>query len=428
MSRTSSGAGPAPATLHRPGSPGYRRLNAAMVLAGLAAFGLLYAAQPVLPEIGEELGVGPSAASLTVSAATGALALAVLPGAALAVRWGRVRLMRAGLVASVLLTAAAAVAPDFASLVVLRTLSGLALAAVVGVAMGHVGAEVHPAGLGSAMGLYVAGNSLGGVAGRLLTAGVADLASWRWGFAVLAVAGAVVTAGFWRLLPPPVADRPATRAERSARGTSGGGVRVLLRRPAVLALVTVPFALMGGFVAVYNYLGYRLSAAPFDLAPAVIGLVFLSYLAGTVTSALAGRAVDRVGRPPVLVVSILVMGAGLALTLPDRLPLVVAGLVVLTGGFFAAHATASGWAPVVAAPFGTEGSALYVAAYYAGSSVFGLAIGGAWTADGWAGVVISVGALAVVALVAGLVVAQSMRRTLKRPPCPVREACHTDVR
>ena len=407
-----------------------------MVLAGLAAFGLLYAAQPVLPEIGEELGVGPSAASLTVSAATGALALAVLPGAALAGRWGRVRLMRVGLVASVLLTGAAAVAPDFASLVVLRTLSGLALAAVVGVAMGHVGAEVHPAGLGSAMGLYVAGNSLGGVAGRLLTAGVADVASWRWGFAVLAAAGAVVTAGFWRLLPPSVADPTARSADRPDERTGdrapGGGVRVLLRRPAMLALVTVPFALMGGFVAVYNYLGYRLSAAPFDLAPAVIGLVFLSYLAGTVTSAVAGRAVDRLGRPPVLVVSVLVMGAGLALTLPDRLPLVIAGLVVLTGGFFAAHATASGWAPVVAAPFGTEGSALYVAAYYAGSSVFGLAIGGAWTAYGWPGVVLSVGALAAVALVAGLVVALSMRGTLggtlERRSCPVRDACHTDVR
>ena len=128
--------------------------------------------------------------------------------------------MRVGLVASVLLTGAAAVAPDFASLVVLRTLSGLALAAVVGVAMGHVGAEVHPAGLGSAMGLYVAGNSLGGVTGRLLTAGVADVASWRWGFAVLAAAGAVVTVGFWRLLPA-VGGGPARTAGPDQVGGPG---------------------------------------------------------------------------------------------------------------------------------------------------------------------------------------------------------------
>jgi YNFM family putative membrane transporter len=375
-----------------------------MVLAGLAAFGLLYAAQPVLPQLGEEFGVGPSAASLAVSAPTGALAVAVLPAAALAVRWGRVPVMRLGLVASVVLTFAVAAAPDFTTLVVLRTLTGVALAAVVAVAMGHVGAEVHPVGLGSAMGLYVAGNSLGGVGGRLVTAGVSDFTSWRGGVVALAVLAAVVTVGFWRLLPPPVAEDSAAGSPRA-----GGAVRSLLGRPALLMLVVVPFTLMGGFVAVYNYLGYRLSGSPFDLTPAVLGLVFLAYLAGTVASAAAGRAADRLGRPRVLVASVLVMVTGLLLTLPDRLPLVVLGLVVLTGGFFAAHATASGWAPVVAAPYATQGSALYVCAYYAGSSVFGLVVGEAWAGAGWGGVVAAVGTLAAVGLAAGLGVAAATR-------------------
>ena len=390
--------------LHQPGTPGFRRLNAAMVLAGLAAFGLLYAAQPVLPQLGAEFGVGPSAASLAVSASTGALALAVLPVAGLAARWGRVRVMKVGLVLSVLLTLAVAVAPDFTTLVVLRVLSGLALAAVVGVAMGHVGAEVHPGGLGSAMGLYVAGNSLGGVGGRLVTAGVSDGTSWRWGVVALAAAAAVVTILFWRLVPEAVAPE-----EPAAGDQPGPDVAPRATPWALAALVVVPFTLMGGFVAVYNYLGYRLSAAPFDLPPAVLGLVFLAYLAGTLASALAGRAVDRVGRPPVLVVSVVVMVAGLLLTLPDRLWVVVLGLVVLTGGFFGAHATASGWAPVVAAPRGTRGSAAYVAAYYAGSSVFGLAVGEAWAAYGWGGVVAAVALLAALGLVAGLVVAVSER-------------------
>jgi YNFM family putative membrane transporter len=391
--------------LHRPGTAGFRRLNGAMVLAGLAAFGLLYAAQPVLPQLGDEFGVGPSAASLAVSAPTGALALGVLPAAALAVRWGRVRVMRVGLVLAVLLTAAVAVSPDFTTLVVLRALSGLALAAVVAVAMGHVGAEVHPVGLGSAMGLYVSGNTLGGVGGRLVAAGVSDGSSWRWGIAALALVAAGVTVAFWRLLPEPVADDAGGGQPSGDRGAVG----TLLRRPGLVALVVVPFTLMGGFVAIYNYLPYRLSAAPFDLAPALLGLVFLAYLAGTVASAAAGWAADRLGRPGVLVASVLVMGAGLALTLPDSLTLVVVGLVVLTGGFFAAHATASGWAPVVAAPYGTQGSALYVCAYYAGSSVFGLVIGEAWARAGWGGVVAAVGALAVVALGAGTVVVGATR-------------------
>ena len=341
---------PATTRLHLPGTPGYRRLNLAMVLAGLGAFGILYAAQPVLPQIGEEFAVSPSRASLAVSASTGALALFVLPAAALAGRFGRVRSMRVGLLLAVALTALAAVAPTFGTLVALRALSGAVLAGVVAVAMGHVGSEMHPSGLGSAMGLYVAGNSLGGVGGRLLTAAVADATSWRGGVGVLAAASLVVTVAFWILVPDPVAPyEPGSDAPRAESLVD------LLRRPGLLALVAIPFLLMGGFVAVYNYLGYRLLAEPFSLPLAVVGLVFLAYLAGSVSSAVAGRLADAVGRPRVIVASVLVMAGGLLLTLPDVLALVVLGLVVFTAGFFAAHATASGWMPVVAAPYGTGG-------------------------------------------------------------------------
>lgn len=389
---------PATTRLHLPGTPGYRRLNLAMVLAGLGAFGILYAAQPVLPQIGEEFAVSPSRASLTVSASTGALALFVLPAAALAGRFGRVRSMRVGLLLAVALTALVAVAPTFGTLVVLRALSGAVLAGVVSVAMGHVGSEMHPSGLGSAMGLYVAGNSLGGVGGRLLTAAVADATSWRGGIGVLAAASLVVTVAFWVLVPDPVAPyEPGPDAR-------GGSPVELLRRPGLAALVAIPFLLMGGFVAVYNYLGYRLLAAPFSLPLAVVGLVFLAYLAGSVSSAVAGRLVDAVGRPRVIVAAVLVMAGGLLLTLPDVLALVVLGLVVFTAGFFAAHATASGWMPVVAAPYGTRGSALYVCGYYAGSSVFGALLGLAWTGAGWPGVAAGVGALTAAALVAAGVV------------------------
>jgi YNFM family putative membrane transporter len=378
-----------------------------MMLAGLGAFGILYAAQPVLPQISDEFGVSPTRAALAVSASTGALALCVLPAAALAIRWGRVRTMRTGLLLAVLFTLLAAAAPTFGSLIVLRALAGAVLAGVVAVAMGHVGSETHPSGLGSAMGLYVAGNSLGGVGGRLITAAVADATSWRWGVGLLAAAALVVTVAFWRLLPEPVAlDEEDPREDATA-----GRLR---STPGVWGLVAIPFLLMGGFVAVYNYLGYRLLAAPFSLPLAVAGLVFLAYLAGSVSSAVAGRLADALGRPRVLVAAILLMGAGIALTVPDRLVLVVVGLVVFTTGFFAAHAVASGWMPVVAAPHRTRGSALYVCGYYAGSSVFGALLGLTWTDAGWTGVAAGVGVLVALALVAtAAVVRATTRRTAR---------------
>ncbi len=397
---------------HLPGTPEYRRLNTAMVLVGLAAFGILYATQPILPQLGEEYAVGAARASLTISAATGALALLVIPATAIGVRIGRVRTIRWGLLLAVALTLLAAAAPSFATLVALRGLTGAALAGVVAVAMGHVAAEVHPSGLAGAMGLYVAGNTLGGVSGRLVASAAADLGGWRVGLAVLGLAALLVTVAVWLL-----AEETGPSAGPASAGRDGGAGRrtsptlALLREPALVALLLVPFVLMGGFVATYNYLSYRLTAPPFDLPAALVGLVFLAYLAGTVSSTIAGRAAQRWGRPVVMTIGVLVMAVGLTLTVPDRLGLVVAGLVVLTAGFFAGHGTARGWAPVLGAAAPSRASALYVAMYYAGSSLFGTLVGLAWKAGGWPATVSAVGVLVGAGLGLILLAAVGARRS-----------------
>ena len=71
---------------------------------------------------------------------------------------------------------------------------------------------------------------------------------------------------------------------------------------------------MGGFVALDNYLGFRLFAAPFNLPQTLISLLFLAYLAGTWSSAQAGVLAARFGRRPVLLSAIAGMVAGVLLT------------------------------------------------------------------------------------------------------------------
>ncbi|MFD1859690.1 MFS transporter [Aeromicrobium camelliae] len=381
---------------HRPGSAAYRRLNWAMLMAGIAAFGMLYSTQPLLPQIGDAFAVSPSSAALTVSAGTGGLAITVVLATWIGERVGRARVMRLGLVVAVVAQLVSTAMPTFELLIAARVVLGLALAGLVGVAMGHVGAEVHPAGLGQAMGLYVAGNSIGGVLGRLVTAGVSEFASWRLADAALGMCAAAATVAFIVLLP--ASDQvprrhlpPQPRPDRAA-----------WLRPQVWALALVPFLLMGGFVALYNYLTYRLVGPPFSLSPAVVGLVFLAYLAGSVTSAVAGHAADRIGRVRAITACLALMALGIVATLPDALWLVVLGLVVLTAGFFGAHAVASGWMPLVGRGLGPLASGVYVSAYYAGSSVLGAAVGIAWTHGGWsatAGTVLGLTALAGVCVV-----------------------------
>ena len=350
-----------------------------MLGAGLAGFGLLYCTQALLPAIGATFGVGPAAASLTVALTTGALALAIVPMSSLAESFGRARVMRFALVAACLLTAAGAFAGAFWQELVVRALVGLALAGVVAVAMGHLGDEVPPRLVGTAMGLYVSGNTLGGVTGRVLPAAVHSVGSWR--VAVLAMAGvaALATVAFVLLLPAARRFRPVPFGVRTHLHAIGDH----LREPGIRRLCLTAFLLMGGFVGTYNYLTYRLEQAPFDLPASVGGLVFLAYLAGTVTSTLAGRWADRLGRRAVMLVSMAVMAAGLALTVPDVLWCVVLGLVVFTGGFFGAHGTASGWVARRATSRRAQASALYLMAYYLGSSLGGSLLGLAWSAGGW---------------------------------------------
>jgi YNFM family putative membrane transporter len=137
--------------------------------------------------------------------------------------------------------------------------------------------------------------------------------------------------------------------------------------------------LMGAFVALYNYLGFRLQAPPFHPSQTAIGTVFLLYVLGTWASVWSGRLVDRVGRRNVLWVMVVAMGAGLVLTLSKLLFMVISGVALFTIGFFGAHATASGWVGERAGERRSLATALYLTGCYLGASVLGSLAGLAWS-------------------------------------------------
>jgi predicted MFS family arabinose efflux permease len=406
-----------------------RRLLVALFGAGTAAFAQLYAPQSVLPDAARELATSASATALLVSAATLGLAVGVLPWAWVADRIGRVRSMTIAMLGATAVGLAVPFAPSFGLIIAGRAVEGLLVAGVPAVAMAYLTEMLTESGGAAAVpraaGTYVAGTSMGGLLGRLVSGGVAELFGWRAGVGAVAVACLVATGVFVWLAPRDhgIGRRPrggaGTRTGTSAgtgagtsAGTSAGanagseaapGRLRVLRSPRLLVLDAQGLLLMGGFVAVYNYLGFRLADEPFGLSPGVVSLVFLAYLAGTWSSARTGRFVVRHGRRRVLIVSTGIMAVGVVATLSGWLPLVLAGLVVLTAGFFGAHAVASGWTPVAAPQARTQAAAVYNLAYYAGSSVFGWLGGVGFALAGWPGTVGMV--LALVAVAAGLAAA-----------------------
>jgi MFS transporter, YNFM family, putative membrane transport protein len=383
---------------HERGTPGYRRLGAAMWCAGLATFVLVYCVQGLLPTLASQFGLSSSTSSLALSATTGALAIAVVPLSTLAESWGRVRVMTIALATTAVLGVLAPLAPNFPTLVGIRALQGVAIAALPALAMSHMTREVAPRWLGSAIGLMIAGNTLGGLSGRLIAGAVADVAGWRIGLGVIGVLSIICTVAFRLVLPPAVAEAPPRVRFREL----GPLTLVHLRDPGLLCLFGIGFLVMGAFVTVYNYLGFRLLAAPFDLPAQLVGLIFLGYVAGTWASTTAGRLGDRIGRRKVMWGATLVGVLGAWVTVPDNLIAVLAGLLLVTVGFFGAHSLASSWVGRRATLLrgGSPGvaSSLYLCTYYLGSSIGGAVGGIAYDDASWFGVAVYVSGLLVVAL------------------------------
>lgn len=372
----------------RTGSRGYRRASIALFFGGFSTFALLYNLQPVMPQLAVEFGLTPAMASGAVSGATIALAAMLIPAAILADRLGRKPVMTAALCLATLFTLLAGFAGDFKQLLLWRVLLGLTLAGLPAVAMAYLSEEIEASSLGRAMGLYISGNALGGMSGRFLTALVADHAGWRTALLVLAAISALTTLIFWRLLPASAHFRPTRVALRQI----WSHVRQNFADPGLRWLFALGFLLMGCFTSLYNYLGFRLVAAPFSLSSSQIGGIFLLYLVGIAASNLAPRLAERFGRPNILGAMVALMATGLALTVAWRLAAVILGVALFTFGFFAGHAVAAGWVGRRPAAARALAAALYLCSYYVGASLVGSLSGLAWQFDGWLGVAACLGA------------------------------------
>ncbi len=381
---------------HRRGGTGYRRVLAALTCAGVATFAQLYSLQGLLPLVSRDLGVTAAQASLSVSVATMALAATVLPWSFVSDRWGRVRIMGLAVVLATVFGLLVPAAPTFEALLVLRALEGAALGGIPALAIAYLTEEVSPGHAGAAAGAYVAGTTLGGLFGRLLAGPVADLAGWRMGTLAVSLCAAAAAAGFLLLAPRP---RGFVPARTEGFGAVLGKLLPQLRSAPLLALYAQAFLLMGCFVSVYNYLGFRLEAPPYLFPASAVALIFLAYLAGTVTSRLVAGLAGRWGRRTVLLASTGTMLAGAAMTLAAPVAMILAGLVLFTAGFFGAHSIASGWTGSLSTNGRAQAASLYNLSYYAGSSIIGWSAGLVFQQFGWgvmAGTLAVLGALAAV--------------------------------
>ncbi|UUZ83832.1 MFS transporter [Paenibacillus sp. P26] len=231
--------------------------------------------------------------------------------------------------------------------------------------------------------------------GRVAVSTLTEALSWRWGIGILAVISLAASLYFWRNLPP-------SRHFRMRRMEPKAILQLFaaqFRDSGLICLFALGAILMGGFVTLYNYLEFRLLEAPFHLPPTLVGWVFVIYLVGTFSSSWMGRMSDRIGRRAVLWINVLLMLAGILLTLSAQLAVVILGAGIFTFGFFGDHSTASSWVGDRAAAGKAQASSLYLLFYYVGSSLGGSAGGLFWSRYEWAGIVGMISVMLLLAMV-----------------------------
>lgn len=372
----------------RKGTAAYRRAALAMFLAGFATFSLLYWPQSLLPLMARTWAVTPAASSTLIALSTIAMAVMLIPASLLSDRFGRKRVMSSAMLLAALFTLAMACAPTFQMVLLLRFGVGLMLAGLPAVAMTYLSEEVEPAALTSAMGLYISGTAFGGMSGRLLSVWAAEYWGSDGAALVVGLCGLLAALCFLYCLPLSRQFRPRPLPlKRTGRQALNQALTQLLRDPALWALWAIGFLLLGCFVSLYNYIGFRLEQPPFAWSSLALGSVFLLYVFGGVASAASGRMTRRWGLVPALQVMLLTLMLGMLMTLSDSVPVLLLGMALFTLAFFAGHALASSAVGQRAQGHQALAASIYLCSYYAGASVLGPIVGLFWHGQSWSGVI-----------------------------------------
>jgi YNFM family putative membrane transporter len=370
----------------------------AVATAGFCTFLNLYSPQALLPALSREFGVGAAEISTVMTASTLAIALTAPFTGAVADVLGRKRVIAAAMLAVVVPMVGAALASDVQALIGWRFVQGLLLPPIFAVTVAYIGDEWPPAQVAGVAGIYIAGSSLGGFCGRLLPGLLGDLFGWRVAFLALAglsLAGAVMLA---LLLP-----REKGFVRSQGLSTSAGQMLRHLKNPQLLATYGIGFGVLFNFIAVFTYVSFHLAAAPYHFSSTLLGLIFVTYLAGTVIAPTTGWMTARLGRRRFLLAVIAAWVGGALLMLLAPIPAIIAGLTFCAACGMLCQTISTGYVTEIAREGRSSAVGLYVTAFYTGGSMGAFLPGLAWEWGGWPATIAMVLAmLAVMAVIAVL--------------------------
>jgi predicted MFS family arabinose efflux permease len=373
----------------------------AVFLCGMFAFVDMYCTQPLLPLLARVFRASEARVSLTISASTFGVACSAALLAIFAERLDRKRMIVGSTGTLAVCTLLTATATSLPALALWRLLQGLVTPGIFIITIAYVTEEWPALQVPRVMSVYVAGTVFGGFLGRVLGGTVGAREGWRMVFLLLGCVGLLGALATARLLAPGTLLAPgAARRGSAAKASRMAPVLANLRNPRLVATFGIGFCMLFTLVAVFSYITFYLSAAPFSLTTEQLSWLFAVYLLGLFATLAAGTVLARIGLRHGMLGAVGLSLLGVVLTLVPSLAVVGIGLALTGSGVFIAQTCANSFLRD-AAPAGGRVSAagMYICSYYVGGTVGGLAPGLVWRIAGWPGCV---------ALTAGLLMVAGM--------------------
>ena len=156
-----------------------RKISICVFLSGFSCFAQLYYFQPLLPDLAQEFGLSASYSSLAISFSTLGMVVGLFTAMFVADSISRKKLISAALLSSAVFSVICSYSPSFFLLVALSALKGFLLSGATSVSLAYISEEVQPRNKGKITGLYIAGNALGGMGGRVISSYLSSEFSWR---------------------------------------------------------------------------------------------------------------------------------------------------------------------------------------------------------------------------------------------------------
>lgn len=354
-------------------------ISICVFLSGFSCFAQLYYFQPLLPDLAHDFSLSASHSSFAVSFSTLGMVFGLFTMMFIADRIPRKRLIGTGLLASSIFSISASFSPTFFPLILLSAAKGFLLSGATSVSMAYISEEVSPQNKSKIMGLYIAGNALGGMGGRVISSWIGAEYSWRIASGSIGVICALFAALFMIFSPRSLNFVPR---KESFKSLITDNIHLIMSKD------LIPFYLTGGlilgvFVSLYNYMGFYLIKEPFNFSPYYIHYIYLMYIFGVFGSIATAGLSQRFSHFALLKAMLLISAAGILLLYFTSFWIVTIGLAAFTFNFFVVHVLCNRIVSEYNVAKRSVTISIYLLAYYLGSSLLGSGTGVILDLWGW---------------------------------------------